>query len=128
MISIDVLAGKNYKYLKGNVDKSTPSKQRVFEMVKKLSSLNDIGLDKLISNEKFVRKYIRYYSIKIDEVAQWEINFNTNTNTVFSGKTKKLIKSVSAIKDAYSNFEKERLLKLLPEKQDEAPTKQRKKI
>lgn len=128
MISIDVLAGKNYKYLKDHVDKSTPSKQRVYEMVKKLSSLNDIGLDKLISNEKFVRKYIRHYSTKIDEVAQWEINFNANTNTVCSERAKKLIKSVSAIKDAYSNFEQERLLKLLPKKQDEAPIKPRKKI
>jgi hypothetical protein len=74
-------------------------------------------INNLLQNEDFVRKYVNSY-IEIlnnygekyyDDIDHYgEINFQ--------------------FEEAYKEFEEKRLLALLPAKQDEAPTKQRKKI
>lgn len=83
------------------------------QLIKLLTTVNKIDFEKILSNEEFVRHYIQNYSDEIDKtINSWVVAFD---------RADKIRKSTIKIKEAYSNFEKERLLKLLPEKQDEAP-------
>lgn len=91
------------------------------QLIKLLATINKIDFEKkLLSNEEFVRHYIQNYSNEIDETMNsWGRAFD---------RADKIRKSTMEIKEAYSNFERARLLKLLPAKQDEAPIKTKKKI
>lgn len=127
MINIYALKDKNYEYLKNKgtyteIDGGDDSKFLLkSKMIRLLSIIDEIDFEKkLLSNELFVRHYIENYSSGIDETMNsWGEAFDS---------ADKIRKLSTLIKEAYKEFEKQRLLKLLPEKKDEAPIKQRKKI
>jgi hypothetical protein len=122
MINIEELKGKNYEYLtnKGTCTETDGDKE-LFDLIHHLTIIDLEDIDNLIKNEEFVRVYISKHSNKIDR-------YLTSKIIIISEHSSDRLKEISPkIKEAYSNFEQERLLKLLPAKQDEAP-KPRKKI
>ena len=79
-------------------------------------------IDNFLLNEDFVRRYINHHFEILNNFAKSK---STSQTSIFYLAHEEIN---NKFEEAYRNFEQERLLKLLPAKQDAAPVKSRKKI